>query len=186
MPLVVAADETGRTRVVFIRNVFAFVPVANRAAELIIMFAPSSSPMTGARNTRHLPAVSLPDVLDDSQQETRSLPIRHTSDRGQVRVQKRPRLSLGARAGRVCFPEGNCRYMTTGIGTVALPPGRVTAASQAPQRLADECAALVPSTRCDVIGAFRQGAGSWSTLRPLPSSPYSRTMTEFRGDRHCA
>ena len=35
MPLMVAADEDkGRTRVVFIRNVFAFVPVADRAAEL--------------------------------------------------------------------------------------------------------------------------------------------------------
>ena len=35
MPLMVAADEDkGGTRVVFIRKVFAFVPVADRAAEL--------------------------------------------------------------------------------------------------------------------------------------------------------
>ena len=127
--------------------------------------------MTGARNTRHLPAVSLPDVLDNSQQETRSLLDQAHQRPGTGARPKEAPPKLGGQGGAEFVSlRGNCRYMTTGIGTVALPPGRVTAASQAPQRLADECAALLAPTQCDVIGAFRQGAGSWLTLRPLPKA----------------
>ena len=62
MPLMVAADEDkGRTRVVFIRKVFAFVPVADPLRSLITMFV-SNGKMTDA------PPIggSLPDVPRES------------------------------------------------------------------------------------------------------------------------
>ena len=106
-----------------------------------------------------------------------------------MRVPKEAPPKLGGQGGAEFVSlGGNCRYMTTGIGTVALPPGRVTAASQAPQRLADECAALIAPTRCDLLGAAPFAPKTcWIMVALTEGLAYSKAdRRKSRGDRRCA
>ena len=143
--------------------------------------------MTGARNTRHLSAVSLPDVLDDFHQKRVPCSIRHTSDRSdRCAFQKEAPPKLGGQGGAEFVSlGGNCRYMTTGIGTVALPPGRVTAARSGSGATGGRvggpyCSDLRRSAMPAPLTL--RHAGSWLTLRLLPRlGPFKSGMDGIRG-----